>query len=110
MSRSRSHKLTERKSIFITGAAGGIGLATARRFAQEGWFIGLADINAAKLKSTLETIARQNGATHLLAVRDRAAWDDAQLEFTRTAGGKLDVLLNNAGWLHGWCTANSLAR
>eukprot|EP01035_Chromulina_nebulosa_P013670 gene13670-18138_t len=38
-----------RKSIFITGAASGIGLATAKRFAKEGWFVGLADIDATGL-------------------------------------------------------------
>ncbi len=89
--------MSERKSIFITGAASGIGLATARRFAKEGWFVGLADINAAGLKAGLETIGRQNGATYLLDVRDRAAWDDALSVFTKAAGGRLDVLLNNAG-------------
>ena len=89
--------MTERKSIFITGAASGIGLATAKRFAKEGWFIGLADINAAGLKSALEAIGRQNGATYLLDVRDRAAWDDALAVFTKAAGDRLDVLLNNAG-------------
>ena len=36
---------SERKAIFITGAASGIGLATARRFASEGWLVGLSDID-----------------------------------------------------------------
>ena len=33
------------KCVFITGAAAGIGLATAKRFASKGWFVGLYDIN-----------------------------------------------------------------
>ena len=31
-----------RSAIFITGGASGIGLATAKRFANAGWFVGLA--------------------------------------------------------------------
>ncbi|MEM7491849.1 MAG: SDR family NAD(P)-dependent oxidoreductase, partial [Pseudomonadota bacterium] len=34
-----------RKSIFITGAASGIGAETARHFARKGWFVGLYDID-----------------------------------------------------------------
>ena len=89
--------MSERKAIFITGAASGIGLASAKRFAREGWFVGLADINAAGLKAALQEIGPGNGATYLLDVRDRAAWDDALSVYTKAAGGRLDVLLNNAG-------------
>jgi len=75
--------MTGRKAVFITGAASGIGLGTARRFVQEGWFVGLADVNAAGLKAALDAIGGpSNGATYLLDVRDRAAWD---------------ALINNAG-------------
>jgi NAD(P)-dependent dehydrogenase (short-subunit alcohol dehydrogenase family) len=35
--------MSEPKSKFFTGAAGEIGLASAERFAGEGWFVGLAD-------------------------------------------------------------------
>ncbi len=87
-----------RQAIFITGAASGIGLGAAKRFAKEGWFVGLADINAAGLKGALDAIGGPgNGATYLLDVRDRAAWSDALSIFTAASGGRLDVLLNNAG-------------
>ena len=43
---------TERqRSILITGAASGIGRATARLFARNGWFVGCLDVNAAALDS-----------------------------------------------------------
>lgn len=86
-----------RKAIFITGAASGIGLAAAKRFAAEGWFVGLADINAAGLKDALAAIGAANGSTHTLDVRDRKAWDKALAVFAKAGGGRLDVLLNNAG-------------
>ena len=41
------------RTIFITGAAQGIGLATARHFSSLGWFVGLYDINKDALDDLL---------------------------------------------------------
>ncbi|HNP03083.1 MAG TPA: SDR family NAD(P)-dependent oxidoreductase, partial [Agitococcus sp.] len=52
------------KTIFITGAAAGIGAATARLFAQQGWFVGLFDIDEvglAKLQQELGTQVSMTG-------------------------------------------------
>jgi NAD(P)-dependent dehydrogenase (short-subunit alcohol dehydrogenase family) len=86
-----------RKTIFITGAASGIGLASAKRFAGAGWFVGLSDVNKAGLSAAHQAIGADNGSVHVLDVRDREAWDNALGDFGRQTGGKADVLLNNAG-------------
>ncbi len=41
------------KGVFITGAASGIGLAAARRFASEGWLVAAADIDGEALLHNL---------------------------------------------------------
>lgn len=86
-----------RKSIFITGAASGIGLGAAKRFAREGWFVGLSDIDKAGLKAALEAIGPGNGMTVELDTRDRNQWAKALAAFGKASGGRMDVLLNNAG-------------
>ncbi|MEE8399070.1 MAG: SDR family oxidoreductase [Desulfobacterales bacterium] len=86
-----------RQFIFITGAASGMGRATAKLFAEKGWFIGAFDVNAAGL----ETLREELGADHCFAqpldVTDKAAFDRAVAAFGEVSGGKLDLLYNNAG-------------
>lgn len=86
-----------RPSIFVTGAASGIGRATARLFAERGWFVGLYDASA----SALESVARELDAfeieTEVLDVTDAAALSGALERFWDAAGQRLDVMFNCAG-------------
>jgi NAD(P)-dependent dehydrogenase (short-subunit alcohol dehydrogenase family) len=87
----------ERRSIFITGGASGIGRAIARHFGARGWFVGIADINVEGMKETLGLIGGGFTYMHRLDVRDRAAWDEALAAFHTAAGARIDVVVNNAG-------------
>ena len=89
--------MSERKAIFITGGGSGIGRAIALRFAAEGWFVGLGDIDQAGMDETLHLIENGFTYTHKFDVRDRDAWDQALDGFATAAGGRIDVLANNAG-------------
>jgi len=87
------------KSIFITGAAAGIGAEAARLFLRNGWRVCASDRDA----EALERLRREPGSEHLdcqLAdVRDRAAVERAIDAFAEGAGGRLDAVFANAGVL-----------
>lgn len=84
-------------SIFITGGAAGIGLATAQRFDRAGWTVGVYDVNQEALDKVKANHPRF--ITGLLDVREPQQWADALGAFTEHTGGTLDVLDNNAGIL-----------
>lgn len=85
------------KSIFITGAAAGIGRATARHFAAQGWFVGAFDIDSAGLATLEAEIGAPRGVFAVLDVTDATAWAGAAERFRLAGGGQLDLLFNNAG-------------
>ena len=86
----------QERSIFVTGAASGIGRATARLFHSRGWFVGAYDIDS----EALDTLADELGTscvTGVLDVTDKAAFDDALAHFATATEGRLDLMFNNAG-------------
>lgn len=84
----------------VTGSAGGIGKAIAKKFAEEGACVVINDINAERLSGAKEELTKQFGkdavASTLLNVADtgsvEAAYEDAVLAF-----GGVDIVINNAG-------------
>ena len=86
-----------RKAIFITGGASGIGRAIAARFGAEGWFVGLGDIDEAGMEETQGLLPAGYSYARRLDVREREAWNRALEAFAMAAGGRIDVVANNAG-------------
>ena len=86
-----------RKSIFITGAASGMGRETAKLFSEKGWFVGGYDVNDEGLKSLEAELGAENCIVRALDVTDRADYQAALAAFGEATGGKLDMLYNNAG-------------
>lgn len=88
------------KIAFVTGSAGGIGKAIARKMAQEGAVIVLNDINEERLKGAEEEFVRIYGVDNVLALhldvtnkeQIQTAFNQAILKF-----GGVDIIVNNAG-------------
>ncbi|CAN5150191.1 SDR family oxidoreductase [soil metagenome] len=90
--------LLEGKITFITGAASGIGEATAKRFAREGATVTVADVNDVEGERVVAEI-REAGGTADYFHADIAAEDGAQqlVDHVVSTYGRLDVAVNNAG-------------
>jgi len=87
------------RSVVVTGAASGIGLACARAFAGAGAAVVLSDIDEEKNHAAAATVAAETGARTLAIATDVA--DDPAcarlIEETVLAFERIDVLINNAG-------------
>ena len=87
-----------RPAIFITGAAAGIGRATAELYAAKGWFVGLYDLSAAGVTALRETLGADCACAEALDVADAAAVSAALGRFFAQTG-RLDVMFSCAGIL-----------
>lgn len=86
------------KVCLISGAAAGIGLEIAGRFAAEGARVWLGDVDASAGEEAAAGIRQAGGRARflLLDVTREASWLSAR-EAIRTAESRLDILVNNAG-------------
>jgi 3-oxoacyl-[acyl-carrier protein] reductase len=87
------------KVTLITGAAQGIGLATALKFAREGAVVHVCDMRSDAIEAAVAQ-CRALGARafgHRVDVTQRDAVDATVAAVKETSGGRIDVLVNNAG-------------
>src|SRR3954469_2997316 len=97
-SREEHSMRLEGKVAIVTGAASGMGAATARRFAKEGAAVVVADMLEDEGRAVADGINAAGGKALFLAlnVTDEAGWKKVVAETVR-AFGQLDILVNNAG-------------
>lgn len=82
--------------VAITGAARGIGLATAKKFAAAGARVALGDLDGALAEGAAAELGA-NASGHLLDVTDKASYEAFLATAEERHGRALDVLVNNAG-------------
>lgn len=88
------------KSIFITGAGSGIGAATARLFAENGWRVGLVDRQDGETRALAAQIGGE-AQSFCIDVCDQSNRGGTQTILRRIFGG-LDALFNSAGIVDMW--------
>jgi NAD(P)-dependent dehydrogenase (short-subunit alcohol dehydrogenase family) len=84
------------KVALVTGAARGIGLATAKRFLADNWRVALLDIDSETLSRTHAVLASDNVIAICCDVADVAGVANAVAQVAQRFG-RLDALVNNAG-------------
>ena len=89
----------DERTVILTGGGGGIGAATAKRFAAEGALVAILDIDDDASAAVVDEILDRGGTAKAFScdITDYGAVEGAVGSVTQELG-PVDVLVNNAGW------------
>ncbi|OKL40840.1 glucose 1-dehydrogenase [Pontibacter flavimaris] len=93
-------KTFDQKSIIITGAAMGLGLAAAKELASQGANLTLMDFNKDQLSDTANDLSKEFSSAKIITVVGDASKEEDVKKYvseTEKAFGRIDGLYNNAG-------------
>lgn len=92
--------MKDKKAVIITGAAGGIGFATAKKFAAQNYCITLADVDQEGLGRISEHLKNEYSADCLICHGDLQDMSYVKSIVAESIGkwGRIDALINNAVW------------
>lgn len=82
------------KIALITGAARGIGLATAQLFIEQGWNVAMIDRDAKELEQAIAGLDQAQAFTHDVSLPDDVI---SMVEAVQKTYGRIDAVVNNAG-------------
>jgi 3-oxoacyl-[acyl-carrier protein] reductase len=87
------------RAVIVTGAASGMGRATAHLFASEGAVVAVTDVNESGVAQVVDEIKAEGGNAHgwVLDILDRTAIKRV-VEEIAARFGRLDIIINNAGF------------
>ncbi len=88
---------SSQRVALVTGAARGIGLATAKLFLSEGWKVALLDIESELLQGAVAALGKPDDTLALTCDVSDAAAVSSAMDAIATRFGRLDALVNNAG-------------
>lgn len=88
------------RAVLVTGAASGMGRATAHLFAQEGALVAVTDVNESGVRNVVDEIRTDGGQAEAWRL-DVLDGDEIKRVVTEVANrfGRLDILINNAGFM-----------
>jgi NAD(P)-dependent dehydrogenase (short-subunit alcohol dehydrogenase family) len=84
-------------TALITGGASGVGFAVAQLCHKYGMKIALVDYNASELAKAKEELKSPDVETYLVDVSKLDQWADLKEQVDRRFGGRIDLLMLNAG-------------